>query len=143
MYLDAENLFSDAQALTATAASTNSIDLQAIRNMGVGQDIYVIISVDVAFTDSGSDSTMAVTIETDDNSSFSSATTAQTIGTFAALSAVGSRLIAKLQPDLINERYVRLKYTAANGNLTTGSVTAALFLDAQAYTSYADNITIS
>lgn len=143
MYIDAHNLFDDAAAHLTTEASTNLIDLGAIRNMGVGEDIYFVIQVDTAFTDASSNSTMAITLETDDNASFSSATTAQTIGTFAALTAAGTRLVAKLQPDAINERYLRVKYTVANGDLTTGAFTAFLTNNIQAYTSYADGITIS
>ena len=143
MYLDAHNLFDDAAAHLTTEASTNLIDLGAIRNIGVGEDIYFVIQVDVAFTDASSNSTMAITLETDDNASFSSATTAQTVGTFAALSAIGTRFAVKLQPDVINERYLRVKYTVANGDLTTGSFTAFLTNGLQAYTSYADGITIS
>jgi hypothetical protein len=142
MILDAQNLFSDAQAITAAAASTNLIDLGANRNLGVGEDLYVHVNVDVAFTDASSDSTLTVTVETDDNEAFSSPTTAQTIGTFPALSAIGASLKAKLQPDAIVERYMRLKYTPNNGSLSTGSVTAALVLGIQAYTSYADNVSI-
>ena len=143
MYIDAHNLFSDAQAITADAASTNLIDLGAIRNIGVGQPLYVVIVCDVAMTDASSNSTCTVTVETDDNASFSSATTAQTIGTFAALSAAGTRKVALIQPDAVNERYMRLKYTMANGDLSTGSFTAFLTQNIDAYTSYADGITIS
>jgi uncharacterized protein YdbL (DUF1318 family) len=108
MYQDAHNQFSSAQAVTATAASTNLIDLGAIRNMGVGENLYLVVVCTTAMTDAGSDSTLAVTVETDDNSSFSSATTTQTIGTFAAVSAAGTKLVARIQPDQMNERYVRL-----------------------------------
>lgn len=143
MILDAHNQFSDSQAVTATAASDNLIDLGAIRNVGVGQPLYLIVMCTVAMTDSGSDSTVAVTIETDDNASFSSATTAQTIGTFSATSAAGTKLVALIQPNAVNERYMRLKYTVAGGNLTTGSFDAYLAESIDAFTAYADAITIS
>ena len=143
MLFDAQNKYSDAQAVTADAASTNIIDHGAVRNLGVGENLYVVVSVDVAMTDASSNSTCTVTLETDDNASFSSATTAQTIGTFAALAAIGTRLVARLQPDKVNERYTRLKYTMANGDLSTGSFTAFLTKEIDAYTAYADAITIS
>lgn len=143
MFLDAHNLFDDNAEHLTTEASTNLIDLGAVRNMGVGEDIYFVIQVDTAFTDGSSNSTMAITLETDDNASFSSATTAQTIGTFAALAAAGTRLIAKLQPNAINERYLRVKYTVANGDLSTGKFTAFLTKDIDAFTAYPDGITIS
>tara|TARA_R100000656_G_C3931733_1_gene124961 strand:+ start:40 stop:471 length:432 start_codon:yes stop_codon:yes gene_type:complete len=143
MYLDAQNLFDDNAAHLTTEASTNLIDLGAARNIGVGEDIYFVIQVDTAFTDGSSNSTMTITLETDDNASFSSATTAQTVGTFAALAAAGTRLVAKLQPEQINERFLRVKYTVASGDLSTGKFTAFLTKDLQAYTSYPDGITIS
>lgn len=143
MYVDAQNLFSDAQAVTATAPSTNLIDFGSVRDIAVGRELYVIIIVDTAFTDASSDSTVTVTIETDDNTGFSSAAIIQTIGTFAALSAAGARLVARLQPDAGWERYVRLKYTVANGDLSTGALTAFLALDLQAFTAYPIGYTVS
>jgi len=143
MILDAQNLFSDAQAVTASAASTNLIDLGADRDLGTGKPVYVVVQVDVAMTDSGSDSTITVTAQTDAAAAFGSPTTAQTLGTFAALSAIGTRLIMALQPGQIVERFLRLYYTAANGSLSTGSFTAYLTTDLQQARTYADNITIS
>lgn len=142
MIMDAQNLFSDAQAVTATAASTNVMDLGiAGRNLGVGEDMYLVVIVDTTFTDSGSDSTIAVTLETDDNASMSSPTTLLSLGTFAALTAAGSRLVTKLPINSAYERYLGVRYTAANGNLTTGAFTAFLTKDIDAYKSYADNRT--
>jgi len=144
MKIDAENLFSDEQAITAAAGSTNILDLGAVRNIGVGKTIYLVVVVDVAFTDAGSDSTLTVTVETDNDVAFGSPTlAAQTVGTFAALSAIGSRLVARLQPDAILERYMRVYYTPNNGDLTTGSVTTFLTLGIDAYTAYADAVTIT
>lgn len=146
MYLDAQNSFSDAQAVTATAASTNYIDLAPLtgtaRNIGVGDDLYIHINIDVALTDSGSDSTVAITLETDDNTSFSSATTLATVASVAATAAAGTSYIYKIASAAF-ERYIQLRYTVSGGNLTTGSFTAGIVKDAQQYTSYADNIVIS
>lgn len=149
MICDADLLFSDAQAVTATAASTNYIDTAPLasalvsggsansRDLGVGEQLYWYALVDVAMTDSGSDSTIAVSIETDDNTSFSSAATVATIVTFAALSAAGTKYMGRLPiaTTVPYERYVRLKYTTANGNLTTGSFTAGLAKDLDKYVS--------
>lgn len=143
MFVDKEAQLTLAQAVTAAAASTDYIDLGAVRNLGVGENLYAVVICTVAMTDAGSDSTLAVTLETDDNSSFSSAVARQTIGTFAALSAAGTRYVARLQPDVINERYLRAYFTPANGNLTTGTFSVFLTTNIDAYTSYADNIVIS
>ncbi len=143
MIIDSQLLFSDAQALTAAAASTNLVDLGAIRDIGTGEPLYVFLSVDVALTDSGSNSTVTVDAQTDDAAAFGSATTAQTLFTIAATAAAGTMYLACLGPTLINERFLRLYYTMNNGNLDTGTVTAALVKNVQRYVSYANNFTIS
>lgn len=146
MLIDNNLLFSDAQAVTATAGSTNIIDTAPLftgntgRRIGDGKPIYIFVTVDTAFTDSGSDSTIAVTVETDDNTSMSSATTIATITTFAALTAAGTKFFAPL-PIGVYERYVGLRYTAANGNLTTGAFTAGLVLDIDQFVATAPGFT--
>lgn len=144
MIIDAQATFSSAQAVTAAAASTNYMDLQAIGDLGMGEPIWLIVACVVAMTDSGSDSTLAVTIETDDNTSFSSATSVATVGTFAATSAAGTRLAPyRIAAEAVVERYMRLYYTPANGNLSTGSFDAFLTKDIDKFTAYAKGYTIS
>lgn len=142
MYIDALLLFSDAQAITATAASTSHVDFGAVRDVGAGEDLYVVVSCDIAMTDAGSDSTVAVSIEGDSTTTFTPDYT-RTLFTFSALAAAGTIKYAKLSPGDVNLRYLQLMYTVAGGNLTTGSFTAFLTNDIDKYTSYADNITIS
>lgn len=135
MIIDNNLLFSDAQAVTAAAVSTNVIDTGPLfsgntgRRIGNGKRAYIFITVDVAFTDASSNSTLAVTIETDDNSSMSSATTIATLTTFAALTAAGTKVFFPI-PHATYERYVALRYTPANGDLSTGTLTAGIVLDA-------------
>lgn len=142
MYVDAQLLFSDAQAVTAAAGSTNTIDFGAVRDMGVGQDLYVVVICDVAMTDGSSDSTLAVALETDSTTTITPDAT-RTLFTFAALTAAGTVKIAKLGADDINLQYARLLYTPANGNLSTGSFTAFITANVQKYTSYRDAMVIS
>lgn len=140
MIMDADLLFSDAQAIPtgATTVSTNIVDLQAIRDIGVGEDLEIVVQITTALAGVG---TVVVLLQSDDNSSFSSAVTAQTIGTFAAASVAGTRLTAKLQPGAIVERYIRIAYTA--GTLSAGAADAFIAHGVDNYRSYADNITIS
>lgn len=142
MFIDALNLFSDAQAITAAAASTSSIDLGSARDIGLGENLYIAITVDVAFTDAGSDSTLAVSLETDDNSGFSSVASYALV-TIPALAAAGSKYFVRISPAQLNERYAQLRYTPANGNLTTGSVTAAIVYDIDKQINYPKGYTIS
>lgn len=138
MIMDAELLFSNAQAITASAASTNLLDLKAARDIGAGEDITFVCLVTSAFTDGGSDSTLTVTIETDDNEAFASPKTAQTVGTLAALSPAGAKLVAQLQIG-VDERFVRAYYTVAGGSFTTAAVTSFMVLDADFYKVYPIN----
>ena len=72
MILDAQNQFSSAQALTATADSTNVIDLGVAREIGVGEPMCVLINLTVAADDGNGDETYVVELETDDNAAMSS-----------------------------------------------------------------------
>lgn len=141
MFMDKDLEFSTAQAVTAAAASTNYIDLgplftgNLIRDLGVSE-MYVAVTCTTAMTDSGSDSTLAVTWETDDNTSFSSVATLFTVCTFPAVSAAGTKFFFRLQPGLSYERYNQLRFTPANGNLTTGSFTASIVKNIDSFKSY-------
>lgn len=141
MFMDKDLEFSTAQAVTAAVASTNYLDTAPLYTGNTGRDLgvselYVVAACTVAMTDASSDSTLAVTLETDDNTSFSTPTTLCTLFTFPAVSAAGTKLFARLPPGLPYERYIQLRYTPANGNLTTGSFTAAIVNNIDAWTSY-------
>lgn len=143
MIFDAQNLFSDAQAITAAVASTNYIDLSQARNIGVGQNLYVVTIVDTAFTDASSNSTLAVALEGDSTTTFTPDGT-QALYTIPALAAAGSRYVGRISPDFAsNYRYIQLKYTPANGDLSTGAVTSFICLNPDGYTSYPKGYVIS
>jgi len=144
MILDAHNQFSNSQALTSAADSTNLIDLGAVRDIGTGEDLYVVVNVEVAFTDSGSDSTVTVSLEGDSTTTFTP-DGIQALFIIPALAAAGDTFYAKLDPGSapLQYRYIQLSYLMTNGDLTTGTISAHLVHDIQKYTAYADNITIS
>ena len=136
---DALATFALSQAITASAKS-NIIDLKAIRDIAIGVPLYLWCGLDEAMTDAGSDSTIAVTLETDDAEAFGSATLRQTFGTFAALGALGKLLTdwpLLFSPGAFVERWARLDFTVANGNLTTGKVTAFITPNPQLWRGYA------
>jgi len=130
MIIDYNLQFSDAQALTVDAASTNIIDLGSDRDIGVGEEMKIALNFDVAM--GGSSPTLAVLVQTDDNSSFSSATTVLTSRSIAD-AAIGDQLVLGL-PDT-NERYVRLYYDVG-GTSPTMTVSASVVKDAQQWSSY-------
>lgn len=120
MYVESKYLFSDEQSLTATAASTNTIDFSSDRDVGRGEPMAAVVTVDTALA--GTTPTFKVTIQTDDNTSFSSATDLVVSQEFSA-AAAGDRIVVPLP--LSNERYVRLNYTLG-GTSPTITVTADL-----------------
>ena len=144
MILDAQLQFSDEQAVTAAAGSTNTIDLGEVRDIGTGESLYVVVVCTTEMGDTGSDSTLDVALEGDSTTSFTPDGT-QDLFTFPQGSAAGTVKIAKLDPGAapLQYRYIRLKYTPANGDLNAGAFSAYLTKDIQRYVAYADNITIS
>jgi hypothetical protein len=136
MILDSQTQFSDAQAITATAASTNLYDTGSSADSGPGGHQRIFAIVDEAFNTLTS---LAISLETDDNSSFSSpATLWSKTFLLAALT-----LNAKLDLPGISstaERYYRLKYTVAGSNPTLGKITSGVVLDDQKNTPTPDGI---
>lgn len=148
MYNDALLQFSDAQALTATAASTNGIDTAAgvwVQNgqINVGEPMAILIAPTVSADATTGDETYAVSVQTDDNSSFSSPTTLATFTITAANLAVGKLSWFGL-PMGPYERYIRLNYTLGG---TTPTVTLDAFMvpmdNVPKYTFYKSGFTIS
>ena len=130
MYLDKQLMFSEAQAVTVTAASTNVIDLGAGTDAGAGEPLEMMVMVDEAATAAGS-ATVTIALETDDNEAFASPATLASSGAIgkAALTAGSSHF--RLEVPEGAERYLRLTYTVATGPLTAGKFTAGLVLDRQ------------
>lgn len=143
MIFDAQNLFSDAQAITAAAASSNIIDLGVARNIGAGENLFVGVTVDTTFADTGSNSTLTVTLEGDSTDTFTP-DGSQTLFTIPALAAAGSKYFARISPDFAsNYRYLRLYYTPNNGDLSAGAVTAFICHGPDLQKHYAKGYTIS
>lgn len=122
MILDAQHLFSDAQALTATAASTNLIDFGSDRNIGIGEPMAVVVTVDTALA--GTSPTINIAVQMDDSAAFSSPVSVVTSQTYSAL-AQGAKVVIPIPPDTSGERFCRLNYTLG-GTTPTITVTAAL-----------------
>ena len=145
MILDAQLLYSDAQALTGTTlvASTNIVDHGSDRNLGLGEPLSVVITVDVAA--GGTTPTLTAVLQTDDNSGFSSATTVATTAAIAgATLTAGAKIVLAVPADAAMERYSRIAYTQG-GTAPTVTVTAFMIPTSmvQNESNYADAITIS
>lgn len=136
-----------AQAVTATAVSTNQLDLRnsgvlALKNEGiVGQNIYLNVDVIQAFNNLTS---LTITLETDSTSNLATSPTTHLSFTvlLAALTA-GAKVVQVALPVLPNyERYMGVRYTVTGGAPTLGSVMAYLSLDPQSNTGYPSGFTL-
>lgn len=141
MFTDAQLLLSDAQALTATAASTNLVDLGATeRKLGVGEPMAVVIFCDVALA--GTTPTFVATVESDSAAGFGSAATVIASASYSSIAA-GSKIVLPI-PAGNTERYLRLNYTLGG---TTPTVTVTSIIQPMSMIQndsvYADGFTIS
>lgn len=137
MILDLQTMFSDDQALTVTAVSTNVIDLTAaqtpryanalVRDIGPGRPIDILIQLVVA--SGGTSPTILAQLQKDDNVGFSSAVVVAVSATLAG-GAAGDRLSIRYIPDSTNEQFIRLNYVLA-GTSPTYTVTAGIALGIQ------------
>lgn len=136
MILDNTLIFSDAQAITADAASTNIIDLGAAgtpyghasavrRDIGIGTEIPIIVQVVESFNTLTS---LTISLQVDDDVAFGSPTTIATAPTVVLASLVaGYRFTWPSElPEGTNERYLRLYYDVIGTNPSTGKITAAI-----------------
>jgi hypothetical protein len=140
MIFSAQDEFSNKQAVTASAASTNYIDLLATgtpygaaaalnRDLGKGKLIPLFIQVTTAFATLTS---LKVAVQTDDNTSFSSATTVLETEAIPVASLVaGYQFNIQNIPLATTERYVRLYYTVAGSSATAGNIQAGVTMGNQ------------
>lgn len=122
MLLDQQALFSAAQAISATAASTNVIDTGSNKDVGKYGDIPLLIQVVEGFNNLTS---LTVTVQTDDNSAFSSAADVLSMTIPLASLVLGYKSPVITLP-MKMERYIRLNYTVTGTAPTTGKVTAGI-----------------
>ena len=142
MTIDANLLFDPSgTAITASQASTNTLDLGQARDLGVGgPPLEIEILIQQSFAASGS-ATLNVQIQSStDNSTWNTLAESSPI---AATNLIAGRQILRMalpadQPAQTAGvgRYLRLYYAVANGPFTAGQVFAALILDRPSPTAY-------
>lgn len=118
MILDRENAFSQSQALTGTSlvASTDLIDLGSIRQIGIGEELYIVLNFEAA--PGGTSPTITVALQTDDNAGFSSPATVITYLNALSTPAASTQYVFKI-PQQGLERFIRLAYTQGGTSPTT------------------------
>jgi hypothetical protein len=137
MILSAQQLFSDDQAITATAISTNVIDLGLAdtpyggraalkQDVGKGNLVPILVQVTEAFNTLTS---LTVTIETGATTSLGTIVYSETI-LLAALT-VGKQLFAQVLPNGITGRYLGVRYTVTGSAPTLGKFTSGISMGNQ------------
>jgi hypothetical protein len=147
MIRDQENTFSDAQALTATAISTNVIDLgpltsddgtNLVRDIGAGKEaVWVVVTVHTVLDSAAEGASLVVALESDDNTSLSSATVHYTSATIAEAALVAGYELKFRIPPGAYQRYLGLRYTVSGEDFTSGKITASLARDVENRRDYA------
>ncbi|EKD5498879.1 hypothetical protein OR538_005012 [Pseudomonas aeruginosa] len=146
MYVDKQAEFSDSQAVTATAISTNVYDLyprgnavntNVTRDIGVGEDIYLVVQCDTTATAARA-ATVTVSLESSSTADLATTPTVHFVSATLALANLvgGTTLLAIKLPAGQYNRYVGVRYTVATGPLTAGAFSAFLAKDIQAFRAY-------
>jgi hypothetical protein len=135
MILDNTAIFSDAQAVTADAGSTNVIDTGArgtafghasalVADLGKATEMLVTCNIVEAFNNLTS---LAISVQVDDNAAFSSPKEVAT-KTYALADINSTKILSfpSRIPEGADERYVRLFYDITGTAPTTGKITAGV-----------------
>lgn len=150
MILDKTEEFSDSQAVTATAISTNVIDTNPANkntpiDLGDGEpDLWCVIQCDQAATSGGGSATVVFSLESDSTADL--ATSATVHWTSAAIGqaslTVGKEVARFKLPSGDYERYLGVRYTVASGPLTAGKFSAFIVKDSQGRKVYKSGFTV-
>lgn len=145
---DQEMRFSQEQAITADAASTDCIDVgplqtgNAHRQLGAPgvAALGVLMTVTTTFDTAAEDGTLDVSFQTDADEAFGSATTLFAFAQIAEAALVeGAKFFLPLPPKNYEE-FNRLYYNVGGaGNFTAGKMTAELCFYPGDWYAYADN----
>lgn len=137
MILSAQSLFSDDQAITASADSTNVYDLGVAgtpydaaaalnRDIGKGAGVPILVQVTEDFNNLTS---LTVNISTGATTALGTTVASQTIA-LADLVA-GKQMSIVVLPNDITERYLGVEYVVTGTAPTTGKVTAGITMGVQ------------
>ena len=128
MIIDKELVFSEAQAVTATASSTNIVDL-GVGDTGVSKALTLVVDIPTVFTGTG---TIVITFNTGSAMSAGAITSPTVMATFSPTNAqikAGGRMYTVPLP-IGMKRYCDLTYTV-DGTVAAGKITAFLVMDLQ------------
>jgi hypothetical protein len=128
MRIDAQNEFSDAQAVTVTALSTNVIDLGQVQPkiMG-GEDLYVEVNVGTTFAGGTSLRAVLWTDNTTTATSGADIISGDVLTVASNLLDAGVTVLRVSLKGLDLQRYIVLQYVVV-GTMSAGTLDAALVI---------------
>ncbi|HDZ1046044.1 TPA: Ig-like domain-containing protein [Klebsiella pneumoniae] len=146
MFVDAQLEFSDAQEITASAASTNIIDFNpafdynTVIDAGAGEPTFLVVIPGVTFT-ADDDATLAIELRSYASEDLSDTPNVIFTATkeLSALVA-GKPAVVVALPSAEYLRYLSLYYTVTSGPFTAGALDAFITKDAQTWRAYANNV---
>lgn len=135
MILDAQNRFSDAQAVTVTALSTNAIDIgplsHAKNSQGSENHMEILLHINTTFTAAGA-ATLTVQCISSANANLSSPVIHDVSDALAVAELVaGSKVRFKPRVPIDAGRYIGLNYVVATGPMTAGALSAYVPMNRQ------------
>jgi hypothetical protein len=123
--IDYQERFSDAQAITVDAASTNYIDTQVAGRAYDEQWLEVVVNT--IFDSAGDAGTLIVKLQTDSASTFDSpATDLHTSLTYEQADLVAGKMLVQMRLPEGLDRYIRVYYDNGTEAFTAGKVDAYL-----------------
>lgn len=132
MITDANLTLSASQAVTATAFSTNTIDLGVNRDIGAGEELNIYVNIEQTATAAGA-ATVNFQIVTSAAANLSTPTIiGQTDAIPKANLVAGTQITIPVPRSFINklgQRYFGLQYTVGTGPLTAGIFSAGVVID--------------
>ena len=142
MILSAQQIFSDDQAVTATAISTNVIDLgvagtpygaaAALNNdKGKGNKIPILCQVT---TDFATLTSLTITVEVSAAAGLTTPTVLFTQTIAVADLVAGKQISIDVLPNDATLRYLGVRYTVTGSNATAGNITAGISMGNQTNT---------
>jgi len=143
MILDSRLEFADGEDIsqsTGTYLATNQIDMDNVRDVGQGRQVYLVIQIDVAV--SGSSSTVNFRLRSDSTAAVHATTSTAHLETGAIAEAVlvaGHQIILAL-PNEGNsyEQFLGLQAIVGTATTSAGTYSAFLTFDPQGWKAYPD-----
>jgi hypothetical protein len=143
MFVDKQAEFSNSQAVTAAAISTNQYDRTLGRNplvdLGAGAArLFLVVQIDTAFS-GGAATGLTITLESDVASTLASAPVVHfNSGVIPTASLVPGGLLLIPMPSGDYKQFTGLRYTPAGGSYAAGAISAFLTTVPQTWRTYAN-----